>query len=110
MFVGIGRSVHDHGISARGLASTSWPFLAGLAIGWAVILRRRWDGASRRAGLLVVASSVAVGMVLRVLVGQGTAAAFVVVAVAFLGLFMLGPREAKLRRRSLRVRRPASED
>jgi hypothetical protein len=36
--------------------------------------------------------TVAVGMVLRVLAGQGTAFAFIIVALAFLGLFLLGWR------------------
>jgi cell division protein FtsX len=36
--------------------------------------------------------TVAVGMVLRVAAGQGTAAAFVAVALAFVGLFLLGWR------------------
>ena len=36
--------------------------------------------------------AVALGMVLRVVSGQGTAFAFIVVALAFLGLFLLGWR------------------
>jgi hypothetical protein len=35
---------------------------------------------------------VALGMILRVVSGQGTAVAFIVVALAFLGLFLLGWR------------------
>ncbi len=38
--------------------------------------------------------TVAVGMVLRVLAGQGTAFSFIVVALIFLGLFLLGWRLA----------------
>lgn len=38
--------------------------------------------------------TVAVGMVVRVLAGQGTALAFVVVALAFLGALMAGGRVA----------------
>jgi hypothetical protein len=37
---------------------------------------------------------VAIGMLLRVVSGQGTAFAFVLVALAFLGLFQLGWRAA----------------
>jgi hypothetical protein len=33
-FVLIGRSAHAHGESLGGVASTAWPFLAGLAGGW----------------------------------------------------------------------------
>ena len=43
-------------------------------------------------GLGVWLGTVAVGMALRVLAGQGTAFAFIVVALAFLGLFQLGWR------------------
>lgn len=110
VFVAIGRSVHDHGVSARGMASTSWPFLVGVAAGWWLIFHRRANGSTRGGGLVVLASTVVIGMSLRVLSGQGTAAAFVAVTTVFLGLLMLGPREAKVRRRSLRVRRPAPED
>jgi hypothetical protein len=35
---------------------------------------------------------VALGMLLRVVGGQGTAVAFIIVALAFLGLFLLGWR------------------
>ena len=71
-FVIIGRASHAHGDSLSGIASTAWPFLAGL------------------------------GMALRVAAGQGTAVAFVLVALAFLGLFLLGWR---LVLRLVRVRR-----
>ena len=105
IFVVIGRASHVKGESLAGIASTSWPFLCGLAAGWA--LSRAWPGAAAPgvpagrwpaavwpAGVIVWVSTVAVGMVLRVVSGQGTAAAFVVVALAFLGLFLLGWRLA----------------
>ena len=43
---------------------------------------------------MVWLSTVAVGMILRVVAGQGTAAAFIAVALAFVGLFLLGWRLA----------------
>jgi hypothetical protein len=43
-------------------------------------------------GVGVWLGTVAVGMTLRVLAGQGTAFAFILVALAFLGLFQLGWR------------------
>jgi len=43
-------------------------------------------------GLVVWLCTVALGMILRVVSGQGTAVAFIIVAVAFLGLFLLGWR------------------
>jgi hypothetical protein len=44
------------------------------------------------AGIGAWLGTVAVGMVLRVVSGQGTAFAFVLVALGFLGLFLLGWR------------------
>jgi hypothetical protein len=92
LFVGIGRSVHDHGVSVGGLTSTTWPFAAGLVIGWLVLFATRRTGATLRDGVAVCLATVSVGMVLRVLAGQGTAVAFVAVALAFLGAAMLGWR------------------
>ena len=92
VFVVIGRASHTKGESLAGVASTAWPFLAGLAAGW--IAARTW----RRPLLLwpggvgAWLGTVALGMVLRVVAGQGTAVAFVVVALVFLGLFLLGWR------------------
>ena len=73
VFVIIGRASHGEGLT--GVASTAWPFLAGLSGGW-----------------LATAGAVALGMLFRVVSGQGTAPAFIGVALAFLGLFLLGWR------------------
>ena len=92
VFVAIGRSAHRHGESAGGLASTAWPFLVGLGVG--LLVTRAW----RRAAAIVPGGigawlgTVAVGMLLRVVAGQGTAPAFIAVALCFLGLFLLGWR------------------
>jgi hypothetical protein len=91
-FVGIGRHTHHDGVSVTGLWQTAWPFLAGLAAGLAAV--RSW-----RAPMAIVPSGVGAwlgaagaGMVIRVLAGQGTAAAVGGVTLAFLGLFILGWR------------------
>jgi hypothetical protein len=45
VFVVIGRASHTQGESLGGIASTAWPFLAGLAGGWlatAVLAGRPW--------------------------------------------------------------------
>ena len=91
-FVAIGRASHSEGDALAGLARTAWPFLAGLAIGWLVTRAWRRPGALVPTGVDVWISTVALGMVLRVVSGQGTAAAFVAVALVFLGLFLLGWR------------------
>jgi hypothetical protein len=136
IFVIIGRASHTKGETLAGIASTAWPFLAGLGIGWLACRSWRRVGArpiakprSYRArgppptqprllggppphasttqgddprtpdpGGLVPAGvgawlcTVAFGMVLRVVSGQGTALSFIIVALAFLGLFLLGWR------------------
>jgi FtsH-binding integral membrane protein len=108
-FVVIGRASHAKGETLGGIASTSWPFLAGLAIGWLATVvwarERTRPGAARRrpgpgwrpaalapAGLIAWLATVALGMTFRVISGQGTAVAFIGVALAFLGLFFLGWR------------------
>ena len=92
IFVIIGRASHAKGESLAGIASTSWPFLCGLVAGWAVSRAWRRPLSLRPAGVAVWLSTVALGMVLRVISGQGTAVAFIGVALAFLGLFLLGWR------------------
>jgi hypothetical protein len=93
-FVAIGRASHDHGESAAGLASTAWPFLTGLAVGWLASRAWRRPAAITPAGLGAWLGTVAIGMILRVVAGQGTAPAFIAVALAFLALFLLGWRAA----------------
>ncbi|HEX7160079.1 MAG TPA: DUF3054 domain-containing protein [Trebonia sp.] len=92
VFVVTGRASHTQGEALAGIASTSWPFLCGLGIGWAASRAWRCPLALRPAGLAVWLCAVAFGMILRVIAGQGTAPAFIVVALAFLGLFLLGWR------------------
>jgi hypothetical protein len=94
LFVAIGRSVHDHGVRVGGMISTTWPFALGLGAGWILVVASRRDGTGLRDGVVVTLSTVAVGMVLRVLSGQGTAAAFIAVALGFLGAAMIGWRLA----------------
>lgn len=94
IFVAIGRSVHDHGIKVAGMASTTWPFLVGMLAGALVVGARQRSSTTLKSGLTVCAATVAIGMVLRVVSGQGTAAAFVIVALVFLGAMMLGWRGA----------------
>ena len=82
-FVVIGRASHTEGDTLAGLARTAWPFLAGLAVGWLVTRAWRRPAAVLGAGAGVWLSTVALGMVLRAVAGQGTAVAFVFVALAF---------------------------
>jgi peptidoglycan/LPS O-acetylase OafA/YrhL len=91
-FVAIGRASHTEGETLAGLARTAWPFLTGLAAGWLVSRAWRRPAGLAPVGTVVWIGTVAVGMALRAVTGQGVAGAFIVVALAFLGLFLLGWR------------------
>src|ERR1700750_3016230 len=94
-FVIIGRASHVQGETLAGIASTAWPFLAGLAGGWlAAGLAGAWRQPFRLwpAGVGAWLGTVTLGMVFRGVSGQGTALAFIAVALALLGPFPLGWR------------------
>ena len=92
VFVAIGRDAHHNGDSLAGLWHTAWPFLAGLAVGLAAARYWRRPQAIAPAGVGAWLGAAGLGMAIRVLAGQGTAAAFIIVAAAFLALFLLGWR------------------
>lgn len=92
IFVVIGRANHHAGDALAGVISTSWPFLAGLAAGELATRVWRQPFALVPTGVGIWLATVALGQVLRVLAAQGTAPAFVVVSLLFLGLFLLGWR------------------
>jgi hypothetical protein len=105
VFVAIGRAAHTDGLTVAGLASTAWPFLVGAGTGWMMTRGWRRPADLVPTGVAVWVSCVAVGMVLRVVAGQGTAAAFIGVALAFVGVALLGWRALVLlgpRRRAAR--------
>jgi Protein of unknown function (DUF3054) len=91
-FTVIGRASHAEAGSVAGQARTAWPFLAGLAVG--LLASRAWrrPESITGAGIAAWLGTVAVGMLLRVVSGQGTAVAFIAVALIFLGVTMLGWR------------------
>jgi len=103
LFVGIGRSSHGEQLSPGGFGTTLWPFLVGLAAGWgAGVVWRRPMSPGR--GLVVWVVTVVVGVLLRLVSGQGAPFAFVVVAAIVLGAFLVGWRAllVALDRRSTR--------
>ncbi len=97
-FVLIGRAGHSEGETVAGILTTAWPFLAGLLIGWAATRGWRRPASLAGTGVGVWLATVAGGMVLRVISGQGIAVTFVLVALVFLGLFLLGWRALAYRR------------
>jgi len=91
VFAAIGRASHGGGV-IEGLLMTAWPFLAGLALGWLLTLAWRAPVAPVRTGLGVWVVTVLGGMLLRAATGQGTAAAFVIVAAITLLVLLVGWR------------------
>jgi hypothetical protein len=105
-FVVIGRANHHAGESLAGVASTAWPFLAGLGIGEVATRAWRRPTALVPTGVGVWLATVAGGQLLRVISGQGTEFDFILVSAAFLGLFLIGWRLA-VTRLSARSRVPS---
>ena len=94
IFVEVGRSVHGHTDSIAGLASTAYPFLVGLFLGWVSIRAWRRPTGIFPVGVTVWLSTVVIGQILRLLVGQGSAVPFVLVSLGYFALTMIGWRLA----------------
>ncbi|WP_243224797.1 DUF3054 domain-containing protein [Microbacterium sp. CIAB417] len=95
---GLSHSLGEPDAAARVLASI-WPFLAALIVVHAVALLGGIDAARVVPGILIWVVTVAGGMALRALTGQGTAWAFVVVTAIVLAVFLVGWRVVALLRR-----------
>ena len=95
-FVIIGRHTHHDGDSLAGIWHTAWPFLVGLVLGLVAVRAWRRPLGVVPAGIGAWLGAALVGMAVRVLAGQGTAAPFIAVTLAFLALFMLGWRVVAL--------------
>lgn len=95
LFAALGRASHQEavlGAGGLGLLETAWPFAAALAAGWIVTLAFRAPLAPVRSGIPLWIITVAGGMLLRAVSGQGTAVAFIIVASITLLLFLVGWR------------------
>lgn len=92
VFATVGRRTHEHGLDIAGILGTAWPFLVGMVLGW--IVSRAWKRplAPWSTGLVVWAFAWGLGMALRAGTGGGTAPAFMLVALGFLGLTLVGWR------------------
>lgn len=91
-FAALGRRSHAETGALVAVLGTAWPFLVGALVGWGVALAMRLRPESLRGGVPVWLCAVAVGMVLRVLTGAGTAVSFILVALTALGIFVFLPR------------------
>ncbi len=90
IFAALGRNAHEQ--SPWGALETAWPFLVGALVGWVLTRAHRRPAALFPTGVVVWLSAEIFGMLLRMLTGQGTALAFVLVSLGVLGLFLLGYR------------------
>lgn len=98
VFAAVGRASHAEGVTARGVWLVAWPFLVGLAVGWAVARRRspdRWPTGVRGAWPVWL-TTVVLGLAVRVLAGGGFAWSFGVVTLVVLGVFLMGWRYLSL--------------
>lgn len=91
-FVLIGRRTHDGTFDPAGTWHATWPFFAALLLGW--LVSRAWRSPDRiwPTGVIIWLVTVAGGMLLRALSGQGTDIAFVLVATFTLGVVLIGWR------------------
>ena len=103
-FVLIGRGSHGENVVGGALV-TLWPFAVGLVVGWLVCVAWRRSQAVWPTGVVVWAATLVVGMLLRVVSGQGIAVSFVVVAAIVLAVFLVGWRAVALLARRLTSRR-----
>ena len=92
VFVLIGRRSHDESSAVVGVLTTLWPFAVGLVVGWGTVVGVRWRAATLSAGAVVWVSTLVLGMLLRVVSGQGIQVSFVIVAAVVLAVFLLGWR------------------
>jgi len=99
VFAVIGRLSHYGSLTAGGWWTTAWPFLVGTLVAWAALVATRRPPAAVTSGVVVWVGALVGGMVLRQASGQGTAAAFVVVATLVLGALLVLPRVGARARR-----------
>lgn len=92
VFAALGRASHAEPLALDGLTRTAMPFLGGLLIAWIVLARLGANGFALRDGVVAWALTVAMGMILRLMIGDTAAWSFVLVAAAVLAAFLLGWR------------------
>jgi hypothetical protein len=109
-FAAVGRATHDEGLTASGYVATAWPFVVGVAGGWAGVFLARMAPLSYPAAAMMLVKTVILGCVLRVLFTDGNAPwSFIAVTTVFLGVCFFGWRAVAraVAARSQRTRDPA---
>jgi hypothetical protein len=98
-FAAIGRRSHTEALTVSGILATASPFLIGTAVGWLVVRLRSgtWPLAVGP-GVTVWFSTLAIGMLLRVIAVRSFAWAFVAVAAVVLAVLLVGWRLVATRR------------
>jgi len=91
-FVIVGRRTHAEASALAGIATTAWPFLAGLLLGWLVPRSSRTPLQVWPTAVLLWLCTVAGGLGLRLASGQGVSGAFPLVAAGALALLLIGWR------------------
>lgn len=92
-FAAGGKSAHDDSSTWWVILRIAWPYALACLLGWVFVLRRHWDPWQwRPAGVTVLAWTYVLGMVVRVISGRGIAIGFLIVAIIFLTVTMLGWR------------------
>ncbi len=93
IFVSVGREEHQQGTAVGEILTVAAPFLIGVGAAALLALALRCSPWSLLGGVVVLVTTLVVGMVLRRVVwDRGTATAFVVVTSAFLTVCFLGWR------------------
>jgi hypothetical protein len=93
LFAVLGRRTHDEEGAVSGTLLVAAPFLAGWALG-AIASRLPLEPLSPRRAALAWAIALPVGFALRAATGRGLAAGFLVVALVFTAVTLLGWRAA----------------
>lgn len=92
-FAAGGKSAHDDSSTWWVIARIAWPYALACLLAHLLLHRRGQDPLRwRPGGFVVLASTYVLGMVLRLVSGRGIAIGFLIVAIVFLSLTMLGWR------------------
>lgn len=91
-FAAWGRASHNEALDLDGITRTAAPFVGAALLYWIFSILTNRQMTKLREGVTVWATTLALGMVFRLMVGDGVQIAFVLVAAATLALFLIGWR------------------